>query len=168
MRRERDIRFGVRLRDLSDAWPMDWTSDSDESRSESWDKCKKPRYAGGDVVSVARAVRSERVMFGGRICVRRRVGVPLTATTRQKPEKKRPASAQCVKRGRRRRTDADGIVVAPSTMHDVTRPRVVPDPPDKPLRAMVDLTDALLARQCGPRELVSPVRHRVRYDSDFD
>jgi len=51
-------------------------------------------------------------------------------------------------------TEADDVVVARATMHDVPRPRVVLDPPDDPLRAALDLTDALLARYGAPRELM--------------
>ena len=65
------------------------------------------------------------------------------------------------------RTEADDVVVSRATMHDVTRPRVILDPPDEPLWAALDLTDPLLARHGTPGELVPPYRRRVQHDSDL-
>jgi hypothetical protein len=65
------------------------------------------------------------------------------------------------------RTEADDVVVARTAMHDVSRPRVVLDPPDEPLRATLDFTDALFARHGAPGELVPPVLGRVQHDRDL-
>jgi hypothetical protein len=56
----------------SDAPSMDWTSESEEGRSDSWDACEeKSRSVVGGVASVARTAGSGRVTFGRKICVRR-------------------------------------------------------------------------------------------------
>ena len=57
----------------SDAPSIDWTSESDEGRSESWDdeSEEKSRSVGGGVASAARVAGSGRVTFGRSICVRR-------------------------------------------------------------------------------------------------
>ena len=66
------------------------------------------------------------------------------------------------------RTKADDVVIARTTMHDIPRPRVVLDPPDKPLRATFDFPDPFLACHGAPRELVSAVlRGRVQHDGDL-
>jgi hypothetical protein len=65
------------------------------------------------------------------------------------------------------RTETNDVVIARTAMHDVTRPRIVLDPPDEPLRAPLDFTDALLARDGAPRELGPTFRGRVQYDSNF-
>ena len=76
----------------------------------------------------------------------------------------------CTERGASedaKRTKANHVMVARTAMHDVSRPGVVLDPPDEPLRAPLDLTDALLARHGASRELVSTFRGRVQHDSDL-
>ena len=68
---------------------------------------------------------------------------------------------------RRRLTETDDVVVSRATMNDVTRPRVILDPPDEPLWATLDLADALLARHGAPGELGPLVLRRVQHDSDL-
>jgi len=60
-------------------------------------------------------------------------------------------------------------------MHDVTRPHIILDPPDEPLRAALDLAHILQTRDGTPREVESPSggggggmpRHvRVQHDLD--
>ena len=65
------------------------------------------------------------------------------------------------------RTKANDVMVARTAMHDVSRPRIVLDPPDEPLRAPLDLTDTILARHGTSGELVSTFRGRVQHDSDL-
>ena len=66
------------------------------------------------------------------------------------------------------RTEADDVVVARATMHDIPSPRVVLDPPDEPLRATFDLPDPFPTCHGGPGELVSAIlRGRVQHNSDL-
>jgi hypothetical protein len=53
-------------------------------------------------------------------------------------------------------------------MHDIPRPSIVLNPPDKSLRATLDLADALLACDDTPWELNRRLNNPVRVKHDLD
>lgn len=89
------------------------------------------------------------------------------ATQTEKKKNARFSTVCGARQVRRGRTEADDVVVARAAMYDVPRPRVVLDPPNEPLRAALDLTDAFLACYGAPGELILSVEGRVQHDRDF-
>jgi hypothetical protein len=65
------------------------------------------------------------------------------------------------------RTEADDVVVLGTAVYDVPHPRVILDPPDKPLWAGLDLTNIILARGGATRELISRLLVQVQHDLNF-
>lgn len=81
----------------------------------------------------------------------------------------------CLKIGKKRnydkkkpcgRTETDDVVVPRTAVYDVSRPRVILDPPYEPLWATLNLTNILQASDHATRELIS--RLIVRIDHHLD